>query len=43
MKPEDEIVPGQDEVRQAGQALAWVLSALFAYSNDIGLKHAVFW
>ena len=43
MGERDSIVPGRDEVQQTEKALAWVLWALFAYSDDLGLKHAIFW
>ena len=43
MGERDCIVPGRDEVQQTEKALAWVLWALFAYSDDLGLKHAIFW
>ena len=33
----------RDEVRATEQALARVLSALFAYAPDLGLKRAPFW
>ncbi|MBN1934386.1 MAG: hypothetical protein JW934_06960 [Anaerolineae bacterium] len=37
------IVPGREEIELAERALAWVLLALFKYSQDIGLKQPVFW
>jgi hypothetical protein len=37
------IVPTREEAAFAGDALAWVLNALFAYASDIGLKRARFW
>jgi hypothetical protein len=43
MTPGDEIVPGKDAVQAVEQALAWVLWALFAHGEDLGLKQAVFW
>jgi len=43
MGPGDGVVPGRGEVRQVEEALAWVLWALFAHSEDVGLKRAVFW
>ena len=43
MGEDDEVVPGRDEVRQAEEALAWVLWALFAYSEEVGLKRPGFW
>ena len=43
MVPGDEIVPGKDAVQAVEEALAWVLWALFAHGEDIGLKQAIFW
>lgn len=37
------MVPGPGEVGQAEEALAWVLWALFAYAEGIGLKPPTFW
>ena len=37
------IVPTPEEVAAAEQALAWVLTALFAYSQELGLKQTPFW
>ena len=31
------------KVQAAEEALAWVLWALFVYSEGLGLKHAPFW
>lgn len=39
----DGIVPSEDEALLASRALAWVLWALFAYSEDIGFRRPVFW
>ena len=36
-------VPGKQEVQVLEKALAWVLTALFAYSHHLGLKKAPFW
>ena len=43
MEEEDGIVPGKGELQAAEQALAWVLWALFAYAEDLGLKRPGFW
>ena len=43
MKAGDTVVPDREAVRQAEEALTWVLLALFAYSDDLGLKRATFW
>jgi hypothetical protein len=43
MGESDEVVPGREEVEAAEKALAWVLWALFAYGEDLGLRQAVFW
>jgi hypothetical protein len=43
MTTEDGIVPGRDAVQQTEKALSWVLWALFAHSEDVGLKRAAFW
>ncbi len=43
MKAGDTIVPDREAVQQAEEALTWVLLAMFAYSNDLGLKGAKFW
>ncbi|MBC7250102.1 MAG: hypothetical protein H5T62_07445, partial [Anaerolineae bacterium] len=43
MGDRDGVVPGQDTVRRVEQALAWVLWALFAYAEEVGLKRAPFW
>jgi len=43
MRPGDSVAPGHDDVRQVEEALAWVLYALFAYSDDLGLRHPAFW
>jgi hypothetical protein len=39
----DGVVPGQEAVARAEEALAWVLWALFAYAEEIGLKAPPFW
>ncbi len=39
----DGVVPGREEVARAEEALAWVLWALFAYAEEIGLKAPPFW
>ncbi len=39
----DGVVPGQEAVARAEEALAWVLWALFAYAEEIGLKPPPFW
>lgn len=39
----DGVVPSRDEAKQAADALAWVLRALLAYGEDLGLKQATFW
>ena len=36
-------MPDREAVQQAEEALTWVLLALFAYSDDLGLKRATFW
>ncbi len=43
MGEDDGIVPGKGEVQAAEQALAWVLWALFAYAEDLGIKRPNFW
>jgi len=43
MGEEDGVVPGREEVARAEEALAWVLWALFAYAEEIGLKAPPFW
>lgn len=43
MGQEDGVVPTQEEVEQAAEALSWVLTAIFAYSDDLQIKHARFW
>ena len=43
MSDDDEVMPGRDEVQAAKKALAWVLWALFAHSDDLGLKRCGFW
>ena len=42
MSTEREVVTRED-VQRAEQALAWVLWALFAHAERVGLKRAVFW
>ncbi len=42
MTPERAVVT-REEVRRAERALAWVLWALFAYAEQVGVKRAVFW
>ena len=37
------LMPTQAEVRRTEQALAWVLTALFRYAPDLGLKSPPFW
>ncbi len=39
----DGVVPTPDIVQDAEQALSWVLTALFAYADDLGLPRAPFW
>ena len=43
MREPNGVVPGRDQVRRAEQALAWVLWALFAYADRLGLQPPVFW
>jgi hypothetical protein len=43
MASESGVVPTESEVRQAEVALAWVLRALFAHSQEIGLPRPAFW
>jgi hypothetical protein len=43
MGEDDGVVPTHEETEAAEEALTWVLTALFAYSHDIGVKHAKFW
>ncbi|HEY76936.1 MAG TPA: hypothetical protein G4O00_12335, partial [Thermoflexia bacterium] len=40
---EDGVVPGREEVRAAEEALAWVLWALFAHAEEVGLRRPPFW
>lgn len=40
---EDGIVADRNELNHVEEALAWVLWALFAYAEDLGLKRAPFW
>lgn len=39
----DGVLPGKIEVQQAQESLAWVLWAILAYAEDLGLKTALFW
>ncbi|MBU0496285.1 MAG: hypothetical protein KKA73_01570 [Chloroflexi bacterium] len=43
MGPGDGIVPSQEEARQVGAALAWVLLSLFVHAEDLDLKRPPFW
>ena len=43
MGTDDGVVPTREEAQFAGDSLAWVLNALFAYASDIGIKRARFW
>ncbi|MCP4543456.1 MAG: hypothetical protein GY832_40610 [Chloroflexi bacterium] len=43
MGDSDGVIPSREEVKKVEDALAWVLRALFAYSEDLDLKQAVFW
>jgi hypothetical protein len=43
MRPEDQIVPNQDEVDRHSKSLAWVLWALFAYADYLDLPRPAFW
>lgn len=43
MREGDEIVPGRGEAAQAAEALGWVLWALFAYAEELGLQPPEFW
>jgi len=42
MTPDEGVVTRED-VQRAERALAWVLWALFAYAEQVGVKRAVFW
>ncbi len=37
------VMPGPGEVRRAEEALEWVLWALFAYAEKVGLNPPPFW
>jgi hypothetical protein len=37
------VEPERDEVSRVAKALAWVLWALFACSEELGLKHMLSW
>lgn len=41
--PGDTVLPHSKEIRAAEQALAWVLTALFRYSTDLGFRSPPFW
>jgi hypothetical protein len=49
MRPEvlmgegDGIVPARDDVQAAEEGLAWVLWALFSYSDNLGIRRPGFW
>ncbi len=43
MGEEETVMPGPGEVRRAERALAWVLWALFAYAEEVGLNPPPFW
>lgn len=40
---DDGVVPTREDARAAEEALSWVLTALFAYAEDINIRHARFW
>jgi len=39
----EDAMPDDVEVREAEEALAWVLEALFRYAGRLGLKRPQFW
>lgn len=43
MGADDLVVPSVEEVREVGKALSWVLYALFAYSEELGLGRLPYW
>lgn len=43
MNRDDLVVPSKEEVREMEEALAWVLYALFAYSEELGLGGLSYW
>ncbi len=43
MPEETALVPGQQEIKILEQSLAWVLTALFAYTHHLGFKKPPFW
>ena len=43
MPEETALVPGQQEIKILEQSLAWVLTALFAYTHHLSLKKPPFW
>jgi len=43
MPEETAVVPGIQEIEMLENALAWVLSALFAYTHHLGFKRPPFW
>jgi len=43
MSPQEPVVPACDGIQKTGQALAWVLWALFAYSVELNLGRVEFW
>jgi hypothetical protein len=43
MSADDLVVPSEEEVREVEKALSWVLYALFAYSEELGLGRLPYW
>jgi hypothetical protein len=43
LRESEGVLPGREEVHNAEQALAWLLWALMAYSNRLGLPDIAFW